>query len=420
MVQAKLDKMQKMEIVTPLNVELAALGKAAMALGLPEEKDRQPDLQYLTAIFVSSGMNKNGAVFLGSELIKAAKSISNKAVDIEHDEQKVVGHINNSVYLTRDGSQIDIELASTQMSMDEQDASEMDVAISATIYKNRFPDLADEINSGQWMVSMEAYFRDYDVKVGDMIIPRDQAAALGYDKLIGSVVKVKDGAKEVGYHLVGRVLRDIIFAGVGVVKNPANERSVILESASLQEYIEKNKETASVINLADITTIEKGTTPSLLSTPPYYEKLIDDRIKEVVKEVVKEEIKELKKDIASDDHYNFPGQCVAYQRFVYAPATFSLEEPPTDLSQYPLVNPAGPDGRGAGTELIREHYCSLFDADCTARPGDASRPTCLRNVLATVVRDELLSQEEITRVIRLNTGLVELQRLIDEARKFRQ
>lgn len=413
----------KLEVIAPLR-ESASLGEMAKALDLPPESERQPDLQYLTAVFVSSGMNKNGAVFMGSELVKARKTIPGKAVDIEHDEQTVIGHITNSVYLTRDGDTFDAETASTKMSDDVMDSTEMDVAISATIYKARFPEIATEILQGKWQVSMEAFYRDYDVKVGDMIVPREQAEELGYDQMVGRVVKLKDGDKELGFHLVGRVLRDIIFAGVGVVKNPANDRSVILEAASMNDFINHKKEeegVAATINLADIETIEVSSmdkeagnnTKELIMEE--VEKLLDDKLS-----VVLEKTKEVPEK-ASDLEPNAvrPGTCVNFKKYVYEYPDGTIVDPETELTQVPLKNNTGTDAENTEAAVARENYCNLFDLDCAARPGDATLPTCWRNVFARTVRDEIFKHEQVLRETRVEEGLMELQRFIDEVRKFK-
>ncbi len=402
-------KLEKVTVVAPLKIEMAAMSKAAAALNLPPVEDRQPDLQYLTAIFVSSGMNKNGAVFMGSELVKARKSIANKAVDIEHAEQSIIGQITNSAYLTRDGNAMDAETASTGMTTSALDGTDMDIAVSCIIHKARFPEIAQEIIDGNWMVSMEAFFRDYDVKVGELIIPREQAAALGYEDMIGKVVRVKDGDKELGYHLVGRVLRDITFAGVGIVKNPANERSVILEAAALNEFVNSHKENASIVNLADISVIE--------NIKPGYA-TSNAEIAESVRKAVREEMAGLR--------YNDmrPGTCVHFKKEVVDLPLYTMDEPATDLSQYPLFSPpGGVDSNPPGAAIVQENYCNLFGLPCTARPGDATMPSCWRNVFAETVNNVVLESdfEEIVRNIR-STGndLVKLQTIIDNARKFRQ
>lgn len=417
----KLENLKKVKVTAPLHTEAASLAAVAEALSLPEEKDRQPDLQYLTAIFVSSGMNKNGAVFLGSELVKARKTINDKAVDLEHDERSVIGQITGSAFLRRDRSVIDAETAAGTMKPEEMDELEMDIGISAIIHKSRFPDIAEEIIDGQWMVSMEAYYRDFDIKVGEMIIPREQAEEMGYDKLVGSVVQVKDGEKELGFHLVGRVLRDILFAGVGLVKNPANPRSIIMEAAAIKEYVKEEARTGDhkVINLSDVGQLEKSSTDSSLQNEV---ETSGEFIRTVVKEAVESAISNFsaKKEEANGIQHKRPGTCANYKRYVYEFPTPSIEEPETDLTQVPLYNPPGGDAVFPGTTVAREHWCNLFDLECTARPGDATLPDCWRNVFARTVKEEVDTHEEVLRQRRIQEGLVSLQDVIDNARKFEQ
>jgi hypothetical protein len=413
-VEIDTSKMNKIRVLSPLLTEKAALVEAAKILPLPPESERQPDLQYITAIFVSSGMNKNGAVFLGSELVKAAASIKDKAVDVEHVEREIIGQITGSAYVTKEGRPLDLAVVKRELSYEDMDILDMDVAISAIVHKARFPELSDEIFGGQWMVSMEAFYRDYDVKVGDLIIPRAQAEELGYDKLIGSVVRLRDGNKEKGYHLVGRILRDIIFSGVGIVKNPANERSVIMEAAAMNEFVNSNRETAAIVNLADIKVLEAETSSSAKETD----------LEPLLRKVLKEELAELFQE-GADRRYakTLPGTCVSYQRYIVkvpGPGDDTLPEPATDTSQYPLFsNPGGVDSYPPGSKVVGEHHCNLFDLECTARPGDATMPACWRNVLARTVREELTEREDIIRDIRgRRLDLVKLQSLIDDARKF--
>lgn len=396
----------KITVVAPLFSEKASLAPVVEALSLPPLEQRQPDLQYFTGIFVSSGMNKNGAVFLGSELYKARGSILHKAVDIEHEERTVVGQMASHCFMNYDYSPVDPGKMS-EMATADLDAAEMEVAISAILHKARFPEICEQVMRGELMLSMEAYYRDYDVKVGDLIIPRAQASKLGYDKMIGSVVRVKDGNKDLGFHLVGRVLRDIVFCGVGLVKNPANERSIILEAAALKEFVESNKEQAKELNLAEMGSVE----------------VTDGKDNPLLREIVDLLKSALKRE---DSMYvpanSRPGTCVHYKRYLVAHPDDELIDPQTDLSQYPLYTNAPGDTYLPGTRVIGEHGCSLFDIECSARPGDATMPACWRNVFARTVRDEVnFSYEQIVRDIReKNPQLVKLQQLIDDARKFKQ
>jgi len=397
----------------------------AEALSLPGEAERQPDLQYLTAIFVSSGMNKNGAVFLGSELVKARNTISDKAVDIEHDERSVIGQITGSAFLKRDRTLIDAETAATTMSMEQLDELEMDIGITAIIHKSRFPEIAQEVGEGQWMVSMEAYYRDYDIKVGDRIIPKEEAEEMGFDKLVGSVVHLKDGDKELGFHLVGRVLRDILFAGVGIVKNPANPRSVIMEAAAINEYAAQegkdNPDDLVVVDLATMTVLKEVSTGAApVDAVETYKGFIRTVIQEAVEAALVNHASKEKEE-AQDLQHKRPGTCVSYERDVHAYPDPTTGEPATDLTQIPLLNPPGPGGAEyPGAQVVAEHWCKLFELECSARPGDATLPECWRNVFARTTREEIDNHEEVLRRRRIQEGLVSLQALIDDARKFRQ
>ncbi|MHA2342346.1 MAG: hypothetical protein ACXADW_10745, partial [Candidatus Hodarchaeales archaeon] len=105
--------------------------------------------------------------------------------------------------------------------------------IAGILYKSRFPELAKEVKDSKWKLSMETYFQDYDVKIGDLIISRKEAEALGLaeDSVVGRIAKILRKGKEIAKGEIARVLRDLMFSGCGLVKNPANPRSVILETA---------------------------------------------------------------------------------------------------------------------------------------------------------------------------------------------
>ncbi len=415
------EKLHKVKVSAPLNAEVASAIDIAEALSLPSEESRQPDLQYFTAIFVSSGMNKNGAVFLGSELMKARDTISDKAVDIEHEERSVIGQITGSAFMTRDRRVIDAETASSTMSIEEQDQLEMDIGISAIIHKNRFPMISEEIMNGEWMVSMEAFYRDFDIKVGERIIPKEEAEKAGFDKMVGSVVRLKDGEKELGFHLVGRVLRDILFAGVGIVKNPANPRSIIMEAAAIDEYANQTAKDQDEVQVMDLATLSYSqASEGEQVNPEETAKFIKEAVQEAVEAAF--ETRDAKhKEAAQDLQHKTPGTCVNYKRYVHEYPAPTIEEPAEDLTQIPLLNPPGPGGvEYPGAVVTAEHWCNLFDLECSARPGDATLPECWRNVFARTTREEIDSHEEVLRRRRVQEGLVSLQAIIDDARKFKQ
>ena len=214
--------------------------KASKVINLPQGEDKQPDLQYFSAIFVSSGENLNNAYFMPSELVAAEKTIKNKALDIEHKEDQIIGHIYDIVFMTAEGEVISLEELA-DLDQTNLDKKEIHIAIAGIIYKNRFPKVAEEVAEKKWKVSMECFYEKFDVKIGNLIISEQEAEMLGLtagdEKILGKIVKViKDGV-EIAAGEIARVLRGICFCGCGIVKNPANIVSVVLETADAKEEI---------------------------------------------------------------------------------------------------------------------------------------------------------------------------------------
>ncbi len=207
--------------------------EAASIIDLPKADDRQPDLQYFSAIFVSTGTNLNHAHFMSSELLSAAKSIPMKAVDVEHNEDDIIGHILDYAFIDMDNKKLSV---AELVSMDKEvlDSTNVHIVISGVLYKSRFPKIAKEMADGEWKVSMEAYYQDYDLKIGSLILDKKEATMLGYDSssLTGKIVRVVKKGIVLASGEVTRVLRGILFSGVGIVKNPANPPSVVLETAT--------------------------------------------------------------------------------------------------------------------------------------------------------------------------------------------
>ena len=215
--------------------ETADLKKAvASIIDLPGDGEKQPDLLYFSAIFVSSGANLNGAHFLPSELVKAEGTIVSKALDVEHKEDEIVGHIYDKAFIDHDGKKLNVRELSTveEANLNTQN---MHVVIAGVIYKNRFPNIAKEVSDKKWCVSMECYYSNYDVKIGDLVMTRKDAEAMGLandDRMFAKLAKVIKEGKEIAEGKIERILRGICFSGCGVVKNPANPPSVILETAN--------------------------------------------------------------------------------------------------------------------------------------------------------------------------------------------
>lgn len=210
--------------------------EAASVIKLPDGVEQQPDLGYFSAILVSTGTNLNGAHFMGSELLKAADTVNNKALDLEHTESEVLGFIMNSKFSDVENNPLDLqELAKLETA--SLDTKDMHIHIACVMFKARFPELYKDIKGGKYAVSMECYYQNFDIKVGDTIIPKEAAMSVGIDinddSIYGRSAKIVKDGKEIASGKLVRVLRGICFSGVGIVENPANPASVILEAASV-------------------------------------------------------------------------------------------------------------------------------------------------------------------------------------------
>lgn len=337
------------------------------ALSIPEMSQRQPDLMYMIDIMVSTGANLNGAYFLPSEIYKARNTIMGKAVDILHEEEQVVGHITGYSFLDKNGSILDIENLRAS-SGDNFDNESFDVATSSVIYKLRFPEIADRIESRHFKVSMECFYRNIDVKVGNLIISAEEAMKAGLIEMVGNKVQVVDGRKK-DVVPVYRVLRDILFSGKGLVDKPANPDSLILEAASIID--EKN---LPIINLMEIESYRK-------------KKQEEGRI-EILSTTNKESAVGLGRSsplttVSKTEHEN---QCVSFARH-YTPGI--------DESNRSYVN---------NPESAKENYCKLFDMDCPVA-GYSSDYACWRNVFNRTSREIVQNELDALVMLRKNLGV---------------
>jgi chemotaxis protein histidine kinase CheA len=90
--------------------------------------------------------------------------------------------------------------------------------------------IIEEIEEGKWFVSMECLFNDFDYAAvspegQQVVIAREEASAF-----LTKHLRAYGGSGEYEGYKLGRVLKNISFSGKGLVSNPANPRSVILES----------------------------------------------------------------------------------------------------------------------------------------------------------------------------------------------
>lgn len=216
----------------------------------------QPDLLYMKSVLVSTGKNANDDVFLPLEMWKARATPNLKPVDWEHNtgfeliktpgeelkdnkkivaDNQIIGVMHNSYVADKSGRVITEELARAD---GFQIPVEFDIINEAVIFKYIFPTVAarivKEAQDNKLFVSMEAWFNGFDYRVGNKIVARnDETVFLDRFLRANGGVGIYQGQE------VGRVLRNIVFGGVGIVARPANKDSVI-QSFTNAELFENN------------------------------------------------------------------------------------------------------------------------------------------------------------------------------------
>lgn len=195
----------------------------------------QPDLYYLKSVLVSTGWNNNDDIFTPFYTLKASKTPIDKQFNYMHDEKDIIGHITGSYVANSNNEPIE----------ETEGLEEFNIITSAVIYtvwsdkalQERCNKIIEEIAQGNWKVSMECIFHDFDYSLKsasgvEKIITRDEKTSYmsKYLRSYGG-----DGVYQ-GYK-IGRVLKDFVFSGKGLVNRPANPKSLIIET---QE--EANKE----------------------------------------------------------------------------------------------------------------------------------------------------------------------------------
>lgn len=190
-------------------------------------QEKQQDLYYLNSILVSAGWNKNDDVFGVKELWDARNTPVNKQFNYMHDDSDIIGHMTASMVVDHNGKKIETE---------EELQDKIDIITSAVIYKtwsdkgmrDRIEELTKEIDAGQWSVSMECIFNNFDYAV---IGPDDKHKVLARSEesaFLTKHLRAYGGTGEYNGYKIGRLLRGFYFSGKGLVAKPANPRSIIL------------------------------------------------------------------------------------------------------------------------------------------------------------------------------------------------
>lgn len=249
------------------------------------------DLYHFNSVLVSVGWNKNDDVFLPQEVWNARNTPTLKKVNYQHNEKDIIGVITASV-----------PVVDNKVYNEKEVPSAFDLVVSSVLYtkwedqdlQKRMNIIIDEIAKGEWFVSMECLFRGFDyalAKEGENKVVKRSAETAFLTKHL----RWYGGTGTWNGYSVGRVLNDIVFSGKGLVRKPANSRSIILTKAferpKTVEYIMDPKELMDKLSKAE----EK------LSRSEALNEKLQEELNEKVSAAQKAEKERLEKDLHKRD-----------------------------------------------------------------------------------------------------------------------
>ena len=234
------------EFISYLENEIEAKDKKSVAALEKLISKPSPMLMYGSAILGSVGINGNDDIFLPTELVKSYKTIVHQPLNLEHKSKKIVGHIFASRL-------IDDEYEEFTAKKDEELPDMFHIETSFAVYKSIFPKTAAKIekdyNEGNAFVSLEGKINDFDYGLIEgnkvSIVPRNESTSG-----LTQYLRVFGGEGTFNGKKIGRVLKNIVFRGMGVVSIPANKHSEFtnLVNASLEIDQETGKYANEIIS----------------------------------------------------------------------------------------------------------------------------------------------------------------------------
>lgn len=221
---------------------------------LAENAD-QKDLFYLESVLVSTGWNKNDDVFRNEDMWKARSTPEDKQFNFQHDENDIIGHI-TGCYVEVDGEALEYNEASEDFTV----PSDFNIVTQAVLYNSwttaknidRMSKIIAEIEDGTWFVSMECLFSGFDYAVIDPTSGKsDLIERCENSAFLTKHLRAYGGSGEYEGFKIGRALKNIAFSGVGLVSQPANPKSVILNSKSVAFQTDENANFSSLLITGD-------------------------------------------------------------------------------------------------------------------------------------------------------------------------
>ena len=223
-------------------IAIAALAKIAAPFEVPEKdlsllKSRASsgdfDLHYLKTVLVSTAWNKNDDVFSREDTWAARATPEHKPFNYEHDCTDIIGHITGNTVIDADGKVVDDDTVIDDL------PAKFHIVTDSVLYKywdvperqERMDKVLAEIAEGKWFVSMEVLFKGFDYALIDQagvakVVARNEETAF-----LTKHLRSYGGTGKYEQFKVGRLLRNMVFSGKGLVRKPANPESIIFAQA---------------------------------------------------------------------------------------------------------------------------------------------------------------------------------------------
>ena len=230
---------------------------------IPQDVDLDKNIDLLAVAFngaVVNKFNKNGDGIDSKSAVKIIDQFKHKPTNIEHQKQKVVGHIVSASFSEFDTNRI----INKEEALDKADP--FNIALASLIYKSVNPEFAKLVEESvdsesdlyhKVSASWEIGFNDYVLAVGsdnleeaEIIEDKETIEELkGGLKAYGGDGKTKDG-RTINRLIVG----EIYPLGIGFTANPAAEVKglTVGYSEKIQEPAKKSEKNISQIHNSDV------------------------------------------------------------------------------------------------------------------------------------------------------------------------
>lgn len=225
--------------------------KTPLKVSIASANPNQLDLFYLESILASTGWNDNHDIFLPEEMWAARATPEDKQFNYMHNEKDIIGHITGNYVTDYSGNVISSD--------SQQIPNEFNIVTSAVIYTSwtdpelaaRMNKIIAEIKEGNWFVSMECLFPNFDYELKSeggerKLITRSEATSY-----LSKYLRAYGGDGVYQGYTIGRVLRNYTFSGKGLVNRPANKKSLITKVMDEKtENKEEEKSLSGEINMS--------------------------------------------------------------------------------------------------------------------------------------------------------------------------